>query len=153
MADGLQHTQSPHLPVKAGQSIIIYNTVYSGQLYTVTCSIINIISLFRSVCLRAAIMLYSCCTIGSKVYMFGGNCMTVTTIIDLFMMDTLSDKWSQMEYSNSSSTSPVKKLGHGMMSIRTNNKKECLLVIGGYGPTPTSTTPNAEYIPNPTRPS
>ena len=35
--------------------IIIYNTVYSGQLYTVTCSIINIISLFRSVCLRAAI--------------------------------------------------------------------------------------------------
>ena len=135
--------------MKAGQSIIIYNTVYSGQLYTVTCSIINIISLFRSVCLRAAIMLYSCWrTIGSKVYMFGGNCTTVTTMIDLFMMDTLSDKWSQMEYSNSSSTSPMKKLGHGMMSI-TNNKKECLLVIGGYGPTPTSTTPNAECIPNP----
>ena len=61
--------------------------------------------------------------------------MTVTTMIDLFMMDTLSDKWSQMEYSNSSSTSPMKKLGHGMMSM--NNKKECLLVIGGYGPTPT----------------
>ena len=44
----IQHT---HVFLKAGQSIIIYNTVYSCQLYTVICSIINIISLFRSVCL------------------------------------------------------------------------------------------------------
>ena len=96
----------------------------------------------------AAIMFYSCCTIGSKVYMFGGSCKANDCYHnDLFMMDTLSNKWSQIEYSNSSSTSPMKKHGHGMMSI-TNNKKECLLVIGGYGPTPTSTTPNAEYIPS-----
>ena len=100
----------------------------------------------------AAIMFYSCCTIGSKVYMFGGSCMTNDCFHnDLFMMDTLSNKWSQIEYSNSSSTSPMKKCGHGMMSI-TNNKKECLLVIGGAGLTPTSTTPNAEYIPRPTIP-
>ena len=100
----------------------------------------------------AAIMFYSCCTISSKVYMFGGSCMANDCYHnDLFMMDMLSNKWSQIEYSNSSSTSPMKKHGHGMMSI-TNNKKECLLVIGGAGPTPTSTTPNAEYIPFPTIP-
>ena len=100
----------------------------------------------------AAIMNYSCCTIGSKVYMFGGSCMNDDCFHnDLFMMDTLSNKWRQMEYSNSSSTSPMKKQGLGIMSI-TNNKKECLLVIGGAGPTPTSTTPNAEYIPHPTIP-
>ena len=100
----------------------------------------------------AAIMNYSCCTIGSKVYMFGGSCKANDCYHnDLFMMDTLSNKWSQIEYSNSSSTSPMKKNGHGMMSI-TNNKKECMLVIGGAGPTPTSTTPNAEYIPHPTIP-
>ena len=102
----------------------------------------------------AAIMDYSCCTTGSKVYMFGGSCMPDDCYHnDLFMMDTLSNnEWSQIEYSNSSSTNPMKKLGHGMMSI-TNNKEEYLLIIGGYGPTPTSTTPNKEYIPDPTTPN
>ena len=101
----------------------------------------------------AAIMYYSCCTIGSKVYMFGGSCMPSDCYHnDLFMMDVLSNKWSQIEYSNSSSTNPMKKHGHGMMSI-TNNKEEYLLIIGGFGLAPASTTPNKEYIPHPTTPN
>ncbi len=99
----------------------------------------------------AAVMFYSCCTIGSKIYMFGGNCMPGDCYHnDLFMMDTLNNKWSQIEYTNSPST-PMKKRGHGMMSF-TNNKKECLLIIGGDGPTPTSPS-NGQYIPSPSIPN
>ena len=96
---------------------------------------------------------YSSCSVNSNIFIFGGSCLPDDCYHSyLFTLDTLSNKWSRIEYNNSPTTSPMKKQGHGMISF-TSNKKNHLLIIGGNGPTPTSTTHSyGEYIPHPTRP-
>ena len=101
----------------------------------------------------SAVRDYSSCSVNSNIFIFGGSCLPTDCYhSDLFTLDTLSNKWSQIEYNNSPTTSPMKKRGHGMISF-TSNKKDYLMIIGGFGPTPTSTThSNGECIPHPTIP-
>ncbi len=100
----------------------------------------------------AAVMHYSCCCVGNKMYTFGGSCMPYDCYHnDLFTLDTLNKEWRQVDCIDSLATSPMKKRGAGMISFTSNNKKY-LFVFGGVGPTPTPIPSNGQYIQHPTIP-
>ena len=96
----------------------------------------------------AAVMQYSCCSLGSKMYTFGGSCKPSDCYHnDLFALDTLNKEWRQVDCTVSKS-SPMKKQGAGMISFTSNNE-ECLFVFGGFGPNPTSMPSDGQYIRSP----
>ena len=107
-----------------------------------------------------AIRLYSCCTIDSTMYIFGGNCLLNDCFHnDLFSLDMSTKRWNEIIFDSSPSVIyPIKKHGHGMILFVDNNE-EYLVVFGGYGPTPTTSTNQqqqqyrAQYILHPTLPN
>ena len=101
----------------------------------------------------AAVMGYSSCSLGNKIYYFGGKCMDDECYHnDLFTLDTLSKDWRQVDYISSPTSNPMKKSGHVMASF-TVDSEDYLFVFGGIGPTPTSTPSHGQYVPYPTLPN
>ena len=100
----------------------------------------------------AAVMQYSCCSLGSKMYTFGGSCKPSDCYHnDLFALDTLNKEWRQVDCIDSPTTSPMKKQGAGMVSL-TKNDQDFLLVFGGVGLTPTTMPSTGQYVPHPVTP-
>ena len=100
----------------------------------------------------AAVRSYSSCSLGNKIYYFGGNCMSDDCYHnDLFTLDTLSKDWRQVDYISSPTSSPMEKNGHVMASF-TVDSEDYLFVFGGYGPIPTPTPSHGQYVPCPTLP-
>ena len=78
----------------------------------------------------AAVMDYSSCSLGNKIYYFGGSCMPDDCYHnDLFTLDTLSKDWRQVDYISSPTSSPMKKYGHEMASF-TVDSEDYLFVFG-----------------------
>ena len=101
----------------------------------------------------AAVMDYSSCSLGNKMYYFGGNCIPDGCFHnDLFTLDTLSKDWRQVDYIGSPTSSPMKKIGHEMASF-TIDSNDYLFVFGGVGPTPTPTPSHGQYVLYTTRPN
>ena len=101
----------------------------------------------------AAVRGYSSCSLGNKIYYFGGNCIPNDCYHnDLFTLDTLSKDWRQVDYISSPTSSPMKKNGHEMASF-TVGSEDYLFVFGGYGPTPTPTPSHGQYVLYTTRPN
>lgn len=75
---------------------------------------------------------YSCCGIGNDIYYFGGSCQPSNCYHnDLFVLKTDELEWREIQ---SASNGPMAKGGCGMVSLYVNNE-DCVLVIGGLGPT------------------
>ena len=99
----------------------------------------------------AAIKDYSSCSLGNKIYYFGGNFFPDDCYHNnLFTLDILSKDWRQVDYISSPTSSPMKKVGHEMASF-TVDSRGYLFVFGGYGPTPTPAPSHGQYVPCPTR--
>ncbi len=95
----------------------------------------------------AAVMQYSCCSLGSKMYTFGGSCKPSDCYHnDLFALDTLNKEWRQVDCIVTKS--PMKKQGAGMVSFTSNND-EHLFVFGGFGPNLTPIPSDGQYIRSP----
>ena len=97
----------------------------------------------------AAMIEFACCSVGSKMYTFGGSCIPDNCYHnDLFAFDTLNKEWRQVDSYGLATKSPMKKQGSEMVSFTSNNE-EFLFVFGGYGPTPTRIPSDGQFIPHP----
>ena len=96
-----------------------------------------------------AVMNYSCASIDNEVFLFGGCCKPRDCYHnDTFVLNTASKEWSWVLYANAE-MAPMKKIGHCMISFRSD-KEDYLLVVGGLGPTPTTTHSHSMYTSVPT---
>ena len=78
----------------------------------------------------AAVTHYSSCSVGSKMYTFGGSCMPYDCYHnDLFAFDTLNKEWRQVDCIDSPTTSPMKKRGAGMIYYSPVTMKNTCLCL------------------------
>ena len=88
---------------------------------------------------------YSCTTLNSKIYYFGGFCRhDICYHNSLNELDTSTLSWTQISPTND--RRPVMKRGFGGMILTEYGGVHCLLVIGGSGSPPSTQLPQAEYI-------
>ena len=100
----------------------------------------------------AAVMNYSCASIGDTVYYFSGHCNPDDCYHnDVFAFSTTGNKWNEILYTDTKNT-PMKKTGSGMISF-SSDREDFLLTIGGYGPTPTTISSHSVYTPYSTKPN
>ena len=87
---------------------------------------------------------YASTVISNRIYYFGGYCnhhQCCHNSLNSLITDSLT--WNEL-FPTNPSMGPMMKSGCGMISF-TFNKVNYLLVIGGYGPRPTSPQPGAQY--------
>ena len=87
---------------------------------------------------------YASTVISNRIYYFGGYCNHVGcrhNSLNSLITDSLT--WNEL-FSTNPSMGPMMKSGCGMISL-TFNKVDYLLVVGGFGPRPTSPQPGAQY--------
>ena len=94
--------------------------------------------------------LYSCCSVGSDIYYFGGQCELPFGCYhnNLSVLNTNSNKWREIVCDDG----PMKKSSCGMIPFSSDGQ-DYLLVIGGGGPLPANTPVHSQYTPNPYDPS
>ena len=91
-----------------------------------------------------AVMGYSCASINNEIFFFGGCCKPLDCYHNnTFVLNTASKEWRRVFYANEEIV-PMKKIGHCMMSF-SRDKEDYLLVVGGFGPTPTTTPSHSMY--------
>ena len=97
----------------------------------------------------AGVMDYACTKMRDNILYFGGSCIPNDCFHnDLFELNTLTNEWREI-VNSSPDNGPMRKRGCGMISF-TVNGEDNLLVIGGHGPIPITTThTGSKYIPNP----
>ena len=93
---------------------------------------------------------YSCCSVGSDIYYFGGQCINPSGCYhnNLSVLNTNSNKWREIVCDDG----PMKKSGCGMIPFSSDGQ-DYLLVIGGIGPRPVNTPAHSQYTPYPNKPS
>ena len=83
---------------------------------------------------------------------FGGSCIPNDCFHnDLFELNTLTNEWREI-INSSPDNGPMRKHSCGMISFNMNGEQS-LLVIGGFGPTPSTTHTSFKYIPSPRNPN
>ena len=88
---------------------------------------------------------YASSVLGNKIYYFGGYCNYDSCWDNgLNSLSTDSLTWNEL-FQSTSDNGPMMKVDCGMISL-TFNKEDYLLVVGGWGPYPTSRKPSAQYI-------
>ena len=98
---------------------------------------------------HTGIVAYSCCSVGSDIYYFGGQCEPDSCYHNnLSVLNTNSSKWREIVCDNR----PMKKSDCGMIPFSSDGQ-DYLLVIGGIGPLPANTPAHSQYAPNPDDPS
>ena len=91
---------------------------------------------------------YSCSSLNSKIYYFGGNCgHSICYHNSLNELDTAVLTWT--EISPTDDRRPVMKRGFGDMILTESGGVHRLLVIGGIGTPPSIYLPQTHYIPSP----
>ena len=99
----------------------------------------------------AGVMRYACTNLEDRMYYFGGCCKIGNCFHNnLFELNSLTNKWEEI-VSITPDNEPMKKRGCGMISYSTN-REENFLLIGGFGPTPTTKQTQSQYIPHPDYP-
>ena len=88
---------------------------------------------------------YASTVISNRIYYFGGHCNhDQCRHNSLNSLITYSLTWNEL-FPTNPSMGPMMKSSCGMISL-TFNKVDYLLVVGGFGPCPTSPQPGAQYI-------
>ena len=98
---------------------------------------------------------YSSTTIRKNIYYFGGysshgdgschNSLSCINVEDMI--------WTEL-FPTTTKDGPAKKYSSGLVSFQTNNKEDCLLVVGGYYlKSPHNKQPGARYADNRTNES
>ena len=91
-----------------------------------------------------AVMGYSSASINNEVFFFGGDCKHRDCYHNYtFVLNTANKEWSRVLYANEE-MAPMKKIGHCMISF-SGGKEDYLLVVGGFGPTPTTIPSHSMY--------
>ena len=89
---------------------------------------------------------YASTVISNRIYYFGGYCGECHhNSLNSLITDSLT--WNEL-FPTNPSMGPMMKSHCGMISL-TFNKVDYLLVVGGYGPRPTSPQPGAQYSDTP----
>lgn len=92
---------------------------------------------------------YACTNIGKKIYYYGGNCRPSDCFHNaLVELSTDTLHWREVIPDNQDNV-PMKRHGCGLVSF-TNNGEECLLLLGGVGPTPVTIGNHSQYAAVPT---
>ena len=94
-------------------------------------------------------MCYSCCSVGSDIYYFGGQ--SESSGYDhnnLSVLNINSNKWREIVCDDG----PMKKSGCGVIPFRSDGQ-DYLLVIGGHGSGLANTPVHSQYTPHPNNPS
>ena len=87
---------------------------------------------------------YASTVISKRIYYFGGHCNHGQCRHNsLYSLITDSLRWNEL-FPTNPSMGPTMKSHCGMISLAFNNM-DCLLVVGGIGPRPTSPHPGAQY--------
>ena len=91
-----------------------------------------------------AVMGYSSASINNEIFFFGGCCKSLDCYHnDTLVLNTTIKEWSRMLYANVRMV-PMKKIGHCTISF-SSDEEDYLLVVGGVGPTPTTTPSHSMY--------
>ena len=87
---------------------------------------------------------YVCTTFKDKIYYFGGWCYHEDCFHNaIFQLDTSTYTWTQLQPTNDR-IAVMKRAYGGIMSTEYDGQDR-LLIIGGYGPPPSTQVPQAEY--------
>ena len=99
------------------------------------------------------VRIYACTKIDNKIFYYGGNCKPGDCHHNnLYELNSLTDNWREVVNCTPDNV-PMKKIYCGMISFKINRKYN-LLVFGGFGPVPITTThSHSQYSPpnNPNR--
>ena len=91
---------------------------------------------------------YACTTMENSILYFAGTCKPNDCYHnDLVELNTISHNWREIPCITPDSA-PMRKVGCGMISFHIGGE-ECLLVFGGYGPTPVTTHAHSQYVSSP----
>ena len=88
---------------------------------------------------------YASTVISKRIYYFGGYCnhdQSRYNSLNSLITDSL--RWNEL-FPINPSMGPMMKSHCGMISLAFNKVVDYLLVVGGYGPHPTSPQPGAQY--------
>ena len=87
---------------------------------------------------------YVCTTFKDKIYYFGGWCYHDNCYHNaIFQLDTSTYTWTQLQPTNDRIA--VMKRAYGGIMSTENNGRHRLLIIGGYGPPPSTQVTQAQY--------
>ena len=99
------------------------------------------------------VRIYACTKIDNKIFYYGGNCKPGDCHHNnLYELNSLTNNWREVVNCTPDNV-PMKKIYCGMISFKINRKYN-LLVFGGFGPVPITTThSHSQYSPpnNPNR--
>ena len=86
-----------------------------------------------------------------KIYFFGGYCGHGDCCHNSLSSINVEDMvWTEL-FPTTDERGPAKKYYSGIISFKTDNKEECLLLVGGYyykSPRPPNRQPGAQYADN-----
>ena len=95
---------------------------------------------------------FACTNINKNIFHFGGCCITDHCYHNnLYELNSLTNVWRMINNSTPDNV-PMKKIRCGIISFKID-KKDKLLLYGGYGPVPITTPSHSQYIPNPNFPN
>ena len=88
---------------------------------------------------------YACVAVDSDLHYFGGWCGHDNCFhSSVHKLSTSSLQWRVLAPTTSEGRGPMKKGGCGMVSFK-DGEEDILFVVGGYGTTPSSCQPGAQY--------
>ena len=88
---------------------------------------------------------YACAAVGDELHYFGGYCGHSDCCHNgVHKLSTSSLQWVMLSPTTSEDGAPMKKANCGMVAFK-DGEKNILFVVGGYGTTPSSRQPGAQY--------
>ena len=95
---------------------------------------------------------YACTKIDNNIFYYVGNCKLDDCYHNnLYELNSINNNWREIVNSTPDNV-PMKKIDCGMISFKTNEKYN-LLVLGGYGPVPVTIHSHSQYITHPNIPN
>ena len=102
----------------------------------------------------AGVMGYACTKIENSIFYFGGRCNRGNCFHNtLYELNTLTNNWSEISSTCTTPDNvPMRKIGSGMISFKTNGENN-LILSGGVGPAPNTTQKHSQCVYSPNYPS
>ena len=89
---------------------------------------------------------YACAAVGDELHYFGGYCGHGDCYHNgVHKLSTSSLQWVMLSPTTSEDGAPMKKAYCGMVAFK-DGEEDILFVVGGYGTTPSSRQPGAQYM-------
>ena len=88
---------------------------------------------------------YACAAVGDELHYFGGDCGHIDCYHNgVHKLSTSSLQWVMLSPTTSEDGAPMKKAYCGMVAFK-DGEEDILFVVGGFGTTPSSRQPGAQY--------